>query len=467
MSPTFTLTPPDHKTPGGTISPLEPALQLRPLQEALARIDKLVEQQDSPALAAAVHWRGGASFPVHRWYRYREGYSPRIVEELELGKNVLDPFCGCGSAMIGAALTGRASVGFDINPLAVFAANVKLRPLSNPQLQIVRGFHEAVLSGARMAAKPWPVPSLRIATKLFEPAIMNALCETRAAIEEHSDPAVRDFLLLAWLAILEETGSYFKEGNGIKYRNRKRLRTGYVTRTEGEWQLSRFGPDQRAFAFRALARQLAMMLEDVPHWREGQWSNQRVCTGDALQLDKITEPGSCDSVVFSPPYANRFDYFESMKTELWFGGFVHSYEDLDALRKQSLRSHLGADLKRSSRTVPHLETLIKLMDRRSSSWRMRVPATLRGYFDDMFQVMKHCRRALPKDGRGRCCVVVGNSAYAGVIIPTDTLIALLGRDAGFSTAKIHVVRHLTVSSQQRSALSGLRPYMRESIVVLQ
>jgi site-specific DNA-methyltransferase (adenine-specific) len=96
---------------------------------------------------------------------------------------------------------------------------------------------------------------------------------------------------------------------------------------------------------------------------------------------------------------------------------------------------------------------------------MRVPDALRGYFDDMFHVLKQCRAALANGGR--CCVVVGNSAYAGVIIPTDAILAALGLEAGFETASVNVVRHLTVSSQQRSALAGLQSYMRESVVVFQ
>jgi site-specific DNA-methyltransferase (adenine-specific) len=168
--------------------------------------------------------------------------------------------------------------------------------------------------------------------------------------------------------------------------------------------------------------------------------------------------------VFSPPYANRFDYFESQKVELWFGGFVSSYEDLNRLRKESLRSHLGADLSRPARTIPVLEELISMMDRSASSWRMGVPSALRGYFDDMHRTLRACRRLVPN---GRCNVVVGNSAFAGVIIPTDALIAQLGLEAGFTTARLLVVRHLTVAPQQRSKLEGLESFMRESVVVLE
>jgi hypothetical protein len=306
---------------------------------------------------------------------------------------------------------------------------------------------------------------LRIAHKVFEPEISSALMQLRTHIESWSDDQpIRDLLLLAWIGILQDVGSYFKEGNGIKYRNKQRLANGYVKRTEGVWQQQRFGDNQAQFVWSAYAKQLRMMLDDAARWGTGRWREQRVISGSALDLPTLLPDETFDSIIFSPPYANRFDYFESQKVELWFGGFVSSYDDLNRLRKASFRSHLGADLSRPARTLPMLEQLLLQMDRAASSWRMGVPAALRGYFDDMAHTLRACRRLAPN---GRCHVVVGNSAYAGVIVPTDALIAHLGLEAGFTSARVLVVRHLTVAPQQRSTLAGLEPFMRESVVVLE
>jgi site-specific DNA-methyltransferase (adenine-specific) len=95
---------------------------------------------------------------------------------------------------------------------------------------------------------------------------------------------------------------------------------------------------------------------------------------------------------------------------------------------------------------------------------MRVPALLRGYFSDMARILELCRRALKRDGT--CHVVVGNSAYGGVIIPTDALIARLAGLAGFDRAAVVPVRHLTVAPQQRNELRGREGFMRESVVVM-
>jgi site-specific DNA-methyltransferase (adenine-specific) len=439
-----------------------PPAALASLTSILGDIDNGLVAPERPDLASSVNWGGGADLPIHRWFRYREGFSPNLIGRLDLGARILDPFCGCGSIMVGAAQQSRSSVGIDVNPLAAFVAKVKLSPLALRDIETVERF----LDGFEVKLDkihPWHVPALRIARKVFEPDVLDTVLRLRALIEmQESSKPVRDFLLLCWLTILQDVGSYFKEGNGIKYRNRKRLKTGYVQRPNGEWQLQRFGADQSGFVKATYKRKLREMMTDVSIWQLGTWSDQTVIHGNALEEAQQLEEESFDSVIFSPPYANRFDYFESMKVELWFGGFVESYQDMIDLRKRSLRSHLGAALDNKPSALPEIEALIGLIDPNSYAVRMRVPALIRGYFDDLARILQRCRTLL-KPG-GMCHVVVGNSAYGGVIIPTDSLTARLGLDAGFDNAAVVPVRHLTVAPQQRNELRGRVAYMRESIV---
>ncbi len=435
------------------------------LKRILKPLDALYPIERRLDLGPFVHWRGNASSPMHRWLRYREAYSPALIDKLQLGHRILDPFAGCGSIPIGAATRGRTALGIDLNPIATFSTKVKLSPLKNASIRRLQRFIEAIPQLA-LNENRWPMPDLSISEKVFEPAILDALMKIRSALEHEfaTDPDARNFALLAWVAILEGVGSYFKEGNGIKYRNKRRQQGKYTNRPDGEWQLARFGPDQKVFVLNAFVRHLQLMIEDTTQWSSGSWKHQRIIEGSAFDLSALVQGDTFDSVIFSPPYANRFDYFESFKVELWFGNFVNSYAELNSLRKASLRSHLNADFKRSSDYFPPLEDLIALMDRDASSWRMGVPDLMRGYFHDIGVVLRQCRQAVPN---GRCHVVVGNSAFGGVIIPTDVLTAMVGIQAGFSQARLLETRHLTVAPQQRSRLKGFEAQMRESIVILE
>ena len=71
--------------------------------------------------------------PVHRWVPWIAGFSRQFVQDA-LARHlprtmpgvVLDPFAGVGTTLIEADLAGHESVGFEINPYAVFAARAKL-----------------------------------------------------------------------------------------------------------------------------------------------------------------------------------------------------------------------------------------------------------------------------------------------------------------------------------------------------
>ena len=437
----------------------------RRLRAQLTSLDGLFPIVSKHELGPYVHWKGNARAPMHRWLRYREAYSPDLIDKLSLGRRILDPFSGCGSIPIGAATRGKIALGVDLNPIAAFSSNVQLSPLSQKQLIHIQEFARQLHRHLRKHP-PASLPKLSIAPKVFEPEILDSVLRARTALEREfvDDKRARDFVFLAWLSVLETVGSYFKEGNGIKYRNKKRSVGRYESRPDGVWQLQRFGPNQREFYTRSLLAQLQMMLDDTAIWLTGSWERQTVVEGSAFELRRIAGRRRFDSVVFSPPYANRFDYFESFKVELWFGNFVNSYEEHGALRKASLRSHLNADFRRPVEPFDELEELIQLMDKDASSWRMGVADLMRGYFHDIRMVLEQCRDLLP---HGRCHVVVGNSAFAGVIVPTDCLTAMVGMQAGFRNANIIETRHLTVSPQQRNRLQGFEKHMRESIVVLE
>ena len=66
----------------------------------------------------------------------------------------------------------------------------------------------------------------------------------------------------------------------------------------------------------------------------------------------------------------------------------------------------------------------------------------------------------------RGVIAVGNSAYGGVLVPTDLLLALIAQDAGFVVERFEVARHLTTSSQQRARLAPLLHLLRETSLTL-
>lgn len=65
---------------------------------------------------------------------------------------------------------------------------------------------------------------------------------------------------------------------------------------------------------------------------------------------------------------------------------------------------------------------------------------------------------------GKLVLVIGNSAYMNVLVPTDLLIAEMAKNIGFAYIKINIARSLTTSSQQRLALNKHVNFLRESVI---
>jgi hypothetical protein len=273
---------------------------------------------------------------------------------------------------------------------------------------------------------------------------------------------VRNFILLGFLSIIESVSNTYKEGNGIKYRFTKRTKNGYVRIPLEQWYSENLPRDKGGFVKARLTNKINAMISDIQN-TDYPKTDIEVLKASSQNLPELVGSGSITLSVFSPPYCNCFDYFEIFKLELWLGEFIKSREELRNVRKQSLRSNTNADLGRPVKEFSFLEDLLDLVNA-EGIYSKKVLSVIRGYFTDMETVLKGVLESLTSGGR--CVIIVGNSAYGGVLIPTDVLLAKISEQLGFNVEKITVARHLTTSSQQKRQLEDVKGFLRESLVCL-
>jgi DNA modification methylase len=416
--------------------------------------------------SSLVNFAPTADRPIHRWFWYREGFSVELVQEfiqeLPRGSIVLDPFCGAGTTLLAARELGYHSIGLDVNPISVLVSRVKTTPISDDIKGTLRQWFDK-LQRARATMTPDQKPLLSIIDKVFEPEILNALLVYRRLIKSIPATAVRELFFVAWLSILERLSNVYKEGNGIKYKNRRRTSNGYIELDLGAWQAAVLPSDKFGFVKQTLTDQIEMMIEDLRSMPATRASTTVIDAG-AETLATHMHPNSVAMTIFSPPYCNCFNYFKMYKIELWMGEFVKDYSDLRKLNRRGLRSHVETVLRRDGDELePESERFASLLDG-LELWDSRIARAVRGYFIDMSRVLTQLHNVLKP--LGKCVVVVGNSSYGGVIIPTDALLAQIAKRIGFRVEKLAVARHLTTSSQQRAALGDRLAYLRESLLVL-
>jgi len=434
------------------------------LEKHLRAIEKDLPLIESPDLAASVHWTPSENFPVHRWFRYREGFSPYLLEHFSDSRHRLDPFCGCGTTLLESARQGIHSYGIDLNPLATFVARTKVVKYSGNDKNLYMRFSKQALSTYKNLDKA-PLPEYPLLNKLFLPESLDVLLRLWTFIDSVEPKKIRDLLFLTWLSILEKSSNVFKEGNGLKYRNKRRMPGRYETIPDAKWIPRYFGKSIRSFIEGLWLSKSDEISEDIEGFRFLPGFNPIIRTGSCLDRRILDFNKPIDLTIFSPPYANRFDYFEAFKMELWMGGFVKTSADMARLRSASMRNNLAAKRFESEGAWPPLYPFLEAMDPEASSVGMGIKNALQGYFYDTKTLLKNLKEILIK--RAKVVIVIGNSAYAKSIIPTDVLVARIGLEEGYKVKEIRIARHLHVSSQQRGSLKHLSSYMRESVIVME
>ena len=87
------------------------------------------------------------------------------------------------------------------------------------------------------------------------------------------------------------------------------------------------------------------------------------------------------------------------------------------------------------------------------------------YFEDMRLILSELRRIAKKDAQ--LWLVVATSAYAGIEVPVDRIIADIGEGVGWALSEIGVLRELRSSGQHwnRTNRPNGRSCLRESVVI--
>lgn len=410
-----------------------------------------------------VNYSPKSDFPIHRWFKYREGYSIELISSLIKNNDqmILDPFCGCGSTLISAKINNKNAAGIDINPVSVFVSKVKVEQYTLDDLNnIIVTFNSILRSESFDKVDK---PALKILDKAFHPEILDQLLKLKHRINNVKEEKVKNFIFLAYISILESVSNTYKEGNGLKYKFTKRTSKGYIRIPLEKWYEENLPNNKINYVNEILKNKIELMIEDVKKFGNSNYSDINVFKGDSKETSSFIESDSIDLTAFSPPYCNCFDYYEIFKLELWLGGFVNSYDDLKCQRKLALRSNTNSDLSKPVEKYDSLENLINLINE-DDIWNKNIPSLIRGYFTDMDKTLQEIYNVTKN--QGRCVIIVGNSAYGGILIPTDVMLARIAEARGFNIEKISVARHLTTSSQQKKKLDGAKNYLRESLVCI-
>ncbi|KHT53263.1 hypothetical protein RJ44_19895 [Alteromonas macleodii] len=393
--------------------------------------------------------------PRHRWFPYKEGFSPSFVKTfidkyipIEKAGVIVDPFSGVGTTPLVASELGRAAHGMDVSPLSTFVAKTKALNFTKDELGNARKILNAF--GKNELNEISPEPNNETVVKYYSADYLEAMLSIKSFAESIEDAKVRDLFLLAYLSIVEDFSTHRKAGNGVKRKTKRNYGNSDLTPKEE--------------VRKKIESILRGYLDDIESFCLKSFPTYKMAS--CLDEKSYSEISQISGVFTSPPYANCFDYSKIYMRELWLGNFFTSKGDQKAFRDNSLRSHVHSTWEERHMCYANslTESLIKPILEDQPLWSKKIPTMLSGYFKDISRVLDLISR---KSACGtKVGFVVSNSFYGGIPVATDLLIGQCAEKFGFKVISIDVYRGMIPSSQQYNKIED-KYFMRESLVILE
>lgn len=403
-----------------------------------------------------------AILPRHRWYFFKEAFSPDFVTYAINDTNctksdlVLDPFSGSGTVPLTATIEGYTASGFEVNPFLAFVAQTKILQCKTKTIDkhlnnVIDGIQQGVESPLESfstfsedgGAKKW----------LFNMEVLRAFEGGWQSTTGIRKPA-RNLLQLCLIGAAMDVSNATKDGKCLRYRR--------------DWKERRYGKKDFLVALSKRVNEVKQDLGSCPLEK----SNTRIEVADSRQLATQNQSNKKFKLcVMSPPYLNSFDYTDVYRPELFLGKFVESQEELQQLRLKTLRSHVQVSWDNPTELDfgQHFSnSFAEIRERANTLWDKRIPSMIQAYFEDMKKILTNLSSLAKSDAS--VWIVVSTSAYAGVEIPVDLIIADIGSQVGWYLREVNVIRYLRrVSVQQWDKLyerKNKKPYLRESVIIL-
>jgi hypothetical protein len=425
---------------------------------------------------ALVSFQGNKKEPFYRWFKYKEGFSSRLVtyylQSTDIPRGMLlDPFAGAGTALFAARGFGWDAAGVELHPVPLFAIETRLAAEELSVEELERAIER--IECKEYAACAASFPHLRITAGAFpagnEKQLMAywSYCGNRVR-----DPKVQRILKFAALCVLEEISYTRKDGQYLRWDARSPKKNG-----KGSFRKGRI-----AEFHEAIMRKLRMMRSDLSELvGDGQLFGTPTRRGgldlrEGSCLHVLPEMASecADLVVTSPPYCNRYDYTRTYALELALLG--RDEAAVKRLRQALLSCTVENRAKRDElralyedrddrQTFDHAEgcfdsvdalhEVLAILDDIGRSGQLNnanLPRMVRNYFYEMsfvvaelFRIMKH---------GGKVVMVNDNVRYAGEEVPVDLILCELGRLMGFETERIWVLSRGKGNSSQQMGAHG-------------
>jgi len=465
--------------PNGLAS-TEPRVVLRSCTEARQALyakyaDRIEVNRDLDR--SLVSFQANKAEPFYAWFKYKEGFSSRLVDylldRLALEPGILlDPFAGAGAALFAARDIGWDAIGIELLPVgfrSMVARQAAERVRSDVLAKEVKKI--AGVNFAECAKADYAFRHIAITAGAFPPATERQLAGFRAYCDsEVRHPDVRNLMEFACFCVLEEVSYTRKDGQYLRWDHR-------CPRTK---VAGRFDKGKIPVLPQAILRKLDAMASDLtdrsrllapPSHRKGSVD---IRLGSCLEILPEMRASSVDLVLTSPPYCNRYDYTRTYALELAFLGLgedavkalrqemlsctVENKDKVEQLRRlyrrRAKRFEAVQEAYGAQEAIGEVLGALDLYRRAGALNNPNVPRMVRNYFYEMAFVLMELARILRPGGK--VVMVNDNVRYAGEEVPVDLILSDFAERFGLSVRHIWALPRGKGNSSQQMGVHGRR-----------
>lgn len=401
------------------------------------------------------NYEGTTEMPRHRWYYYKEGFSPNLVENaieqtgVKTGELIVDPFNGSGTTTLTSSVLGHNSIGIEVNPFTSFLADAKTKGVSVNQLNKLEGkLLIAVEKGTRSPLLGFSTFSKKKSLDkwLFNTSVLNAFEGGLEFTNTIAGADARKLIRLALISSAMQNCNATRDGKCLRYRE--------------TWEDNKYQKDSLIESIETNISKIKIDIKAMPIK-----GHTRIIKGDCrwiLKSSNLLE--NFKLCITSPPYLNTFDYTDIYRPELFLGKFINTPQELYDLRLKTVRSHIQAKWFNPTQNdfgLLYEQTMKHINENREHLMHKNIPIMVQAYFEDMLNILKLLKMRAAKDAQ--IWFVVSNSAYAGHEVPVDLIIGDIASKAGWYLKEIGVLRYLR---KRKTKHSSNITQLRESVIIL-
>jgi len=393
--------------------------------------------------------------PRHRWYYYKEGFSPnlveKVIEESGITKSelILDPFNGSGTTTLTASLLGYKSVGIEVNPFTTFLSDTKTKNVDISQLNRL----ENKLLKSVAKGEPSPLVGFSTFTEknedekwLFNNSVLNSFEGGWNYTYSISGYNIRKLIRLALISAAMKNCNATKDGKCLRYRD--------------SWKNYNYNKESFIESLILILSNIKTDIQENPIFVKS-----KILKGDCRKiLDKSNDFTNFNLCITSPPYLNTFDYTDIYRPELFLGKFIQSPQELHDLRLKTVRSHVQVKWNNpilSDFGLLYEQTMKHINENKENLMHRHIPLMIQAYFEDILNILKLLK--VKAATNAQIWLIVSNSAYADLEVPVDLIIGDIATKAGWYLKEIGVLRYV---KKRKTIHSPNITELRESVIIL-